>query len=520
MLSKIRRILGLLIFLMISLLFLDFTGVLHAYLGWTAKLQFLPAVLALNLAVVIGLVLLTWVLGRVYCSVICPLGVFQDLISGLRRGKKKARFRYSKGLPWLRYGLLVLFVVALIAGVDAWVGLWDPYSIWGRTVSNLFAPIYQGTNNLLANLAARWDSYAFYSVDVWIRNLPVFIAALAFLVLVVVLAWRGGRDYCNTLCPVGALLGLISSRSLFRFEIDTDKCTHCTLCGKKCKASCIDTAHQHVDHSRCVACFDCLHNCNSGAIRYRFHNPFSCKAKACKPTCTSAEPSANTSAEPSASTSAKNAEGGPTDPARRAMLLVGGTLLGAATLGAQEKKLDGGLAVILDRKTPPRKTPVTPPGSFSAAHFAKHCTGCQLCVSACENQILKPGKSLMHWLQPQMDFSRGFCRPECVSCAEICPTGAIRPITPAEKTGIHIGHAVWIKENCIPVREGDTCGNCARHCPAEAITMVPYGSDRKKGLRIPSIDTAKCLGCGACEYLCPARPLGAIYVEGHEVHHE
>lgn len=161
MLRKIRLAAALLFFTMITLLFLDFTGTVHGWFGWMAKIQFLPAVLALNVGVVIALVLLTQLLGRVYCSVICPLGVFQDIISWVSGKVKKNRFRYSPALSWLRYGVLAVFVVALVAGVVSLAALIAPYSAYGRIVSNLLTPLYQWGNNVLALWAERVDSYAF-----------------------------------------------------------------------------------------------------------------------------------------------------------------------------------------------------------------------------------------------------------------------------------------------------------------------------------------------------------------------
>ena len=203
-------------------------------------------------------------------------------------------------------------------------------------------------------------------------------------------------------------------------------------------------------------------------------------------------------------------------------------------MNAQEKKVDGGLAVIVDKEIPERKTAIVPPGAVSLKHFYQHCTACQLCVSVCPNDVLRPSGGLMTLMQPEMSYERGYCRPECTKCSEVCPAGAIRPVTTAEKSSIQIGHAVWIKRNCIPVRDGEECGNCARHCPTGAIVMVPLrkrhryrhgnmendGEDRTPALKIPAIDTEKCIGCGACENLCPARPFSAIYIEGHEVHSE
>ena len=161
-----------------------------------------------------------------------------------------------------------------------------------------------------------------------------------------------------------------------------------------------------------------------------------------------------------------------------------------------------------------------PPGSLSAKNLAQHCTACQLCVSVCPNQVLRPSSDLSNFMQPETSYERGYCRPECTKCSEVCPTGAIKPITKEEKASIQIGHAVWIAENCIVNTDGQKCGNCARHCPTGAIQMVPKDSSDKKSLQIPIVNTERCIGCGACENLCPSRPFSAIYVEGHEVHRE
>lgn len=153
MLRTIRLTTAFICFTLVTLLFLDFTGTLHTWFGWLAKIQFLPAVLALNLGVVLLLIALTWIFGRVYCSVICPLGIFQDVVSWLAGKRKKNRFRYSPALSWLRYGAMVIFILAMISGLGAWAALIAPYSAYGRIASNLFAPLWQWGNNFLAYLA-------------------------------------------------------------------------------------------------------------------------------------------------------------------------------------------------------------------------------------------------------------------------------------------------------------------------------------------------------------------------------
>ena len=502
MLRKIRTILAVIFFAGITLLFLDFTGSVHGWLGWMAKVQFLPAVLALNVGVIVGLVILTLLLGRVYCSVICPMGVMQDVVSWLhsRSKKGKYRFRYSPAVSWLRYTMLALFIVAMIAGIGSFVALLAPYSSYGRIASNLFAPVYDWINNLFAYIAERAGSYAFYENEVWIRSIPVFVIAAVTFVVVAILAWRGGRTYCNTICPVGTVLGFLSRYSLLGIRIDKNKCNACGLCSRQCKSSCINGKEHSVDYSRCVACMDCIGTCAHGAISYgmrygsRRNKPATADAKV------------NKSEAP--------------DVGRRAFVtglaLAGGT----AALKAQTGKLDGGLAVIEDKQKPERTTPIVPPGAISLRNMARHCTGCQLCVSACPNDVLRPSAGLVTLMQPESSYERGYCRPECNRCSQVCPSGAIRPITIAEKSAIQIGHAVWIRKNCIPVTEGLACGNCARHCPAGAILMVPSVPGDPESVRIPAVDTEKCIGCGACENLCPARPFSAIYVEGNEVHRD
>ena len=126
----------------------------------------------------------------------------------------------------------------------------------------------------------------------------------------------------------------------------------------------------------------------------------------------------------------------------------------------------------------------------------------------------------MTLMQPEMSYERGYCRPECNRCSEVCPTGAIQHIGEDEKSSIQIGHAVWVKKNCVAVTDKVECGNCARHCPVGAIEMVPLDENDEDTPFIPSVNVERCIGCGACENLCPARPLSAIYVEGHEVHRE
>ena len=479
-------------FVGITLLFLDFSGTMRHYVGWMPRVQLLEAVLALNVVVVAVLAVLTLVFGRIYCSVVCPLGVMQDIIAWVGRRVSKHRYSYSKELRWLRYPVLALFVVAALLGIGSVVQLLAPYSAYGRIAANVMQPVWQAGNNVLAGICEYYDSYMFYHSEVWLRSLASLAIALVTLVVIGVLAWRGGRTYCNTVCPVGTALSLLSRFSLFKVRFDAEKCRNCSMCSKQCKAACIDYKTHSVDASRCVTCGDCLEACRFGALKYSL--PKGKEKKEEKP-----------------------AEA--PDSSRRAFML--GTAALVTTAMAQEaKKTDGGLAELEDKALPVRQTPLTPPGSLSASNMARRCTGCQLCVTECPNQVLRPQTDLLHLMQPAMQFERGYCRPECNRCSEVCPAGAIKPISHEAKASTQIGHAVWIKKNCLPAIDGTSCGNCARHCPVEAIEMVPLNADDDTSPMVPAVNEARCIGCGACEYLCPARPFSAIYVEGHEVHKE
>ena len=461
MLRKLRITLAILMILAVTLLFVGVGYGIDRWLGWAAKIQFIPALLSLPFVVTAVLVVIALFFGRIYCSVICPLGIMQDIYSWLGGKFKKNRFSYVKEHKWLRYTVLVVFVVCLVIGFAPIITLLEPYGNYGRIVTSFY-----------------------------LRNLTLSIIAWVVMLVLGVLAFLYGRAYCNAICPVGTILSFFSRFSLFRVRFDESKCKHCGLCEKNCKARAIDAKAGKVDLTRCVVCGDCLGKCQFDALHY------TAKRSATKNEAVPTEP----------------------DPGRRSFLVGAALATGAAAMAQAEMKVDGGLAVIEDKQAPKRETPLTPPGSLSIRHMQSYCTACQLCVSACPNHVLRPSTDLMHFMQPTMSFENGYCRPECTRCGQVCPAGAIRPITKEEKTAIHVGHAVWIKDNCVVLTDGVSCGNCARHCPTGAIQMVDYDHNGKT-VQIPAVDANKCIGCGACEHLCPSRPFSAIYVEGNVTHH-
>lgn len=441
-------------------LFADRSGALQPWLSWLPKVQLLPALLGLNVAVVVVLLLLTLLAGRVYCSVVCPLGIVQDLFSWIGGRAKKNRFRYRRGHAALRIAVLAAFVLLLVLGLNGVALLLAPYSAFGR----------------MAAVLLHWPGLGAASV----------VAIVTFLVVGGLSLWRG-RVWCNTMCPVGTVLGFVSRFALFKPVIDTAKCNGCTKCARRCKAMCINPESHTIDYSRCVACMDCLDNCRQGAISLRRRTGRRAAA----------------------------GEGGEAVDGSRRKFVIGTAAVGAAlALEAQEKRVDGGLAVIEQRQIPKRQVPLKPYGAGSMKNFSARCTGCQLCVSHCPERVLRPSAGIATLLQPEMAFDRGYCRPDCTACGEACPTGAIRPVSAAEKSAISIGHAVALAQNCLLSR-GEECNACSRHCPAAAISLV---EDRSTGHRRVAVNEQRCIGCGACEHYCPVRPFAAIFVEGREVH--
>lgn len=469
MLRKLRICLAAIVFIAAVLLFLNLWEGAALKLSFLAKWQFLPAVLALNVVVIAVLVVVTLLFGRIYCSVICPLGILQDIIGRLGRIGKKNKMRYSPSKEKkVRYIVWVVFVAMLIAGLNYLVVLLDPYGLFGKMV---------------ASAGGKFVGW-----------LVPAVAAVAF-VAIAVLAWKNGRTWCNTICPVGTTLGFFSRFAIFRPVINADACKSCHVCEKKCKAACINIAEHKIDYSRCVDCFDCIDSCKFGALKYKIAGRAGNDVKK----------------------AAEDAKDAGNDAGRRAFLASSAMIATAATVGAQTKKLDGGLAAIEDKKIPERTVPLTPFGSASVKDFYKKCVACQLCVSVCPNNVLRPSTDLDRLMQPEMSYEKGYCRPECTECSQVCPTGAILPLTPEEKTQFHIGVASVERSLCV-AEDGISCGNCARHCPVGAILMVPKDESDDNSPYIPVVDEAKCIGCGACENLCPSRPFSAITVNGLRVH--
>jgi ferredoxin len=492
-LKKIRTGVSLLFFILFTVIYLDLSGLavqkLYNYLTY---LQFIPSII--KFASLISLlstgflvvIVFTFLFGRVYCSSVCPMGTLQDIISFIaRKLNKKKYFKVQKGYSILRYSVLAGAIISIFAGSIILINFLDPFSNTGKVFTNLFRPVIILINNFAAFGLGKINVYWLYPFE--IRGMSYAAIGFSLIVLGTVgfMSYTRGRLFCNSICPVGTMLGLLSKYSFFKIGIDKDNCISCNMCERVCKSGSIDKKKKVIHFDRCVSCYNCFEVCPKGGIGY-------------------------------SNSLRKRGEIKPriVDDKRRE--LISKTFLyviGLSTISiGQIKIIPKKLSKIANLK----KSPVSPPGSISIAHFTRRCTACHLCVSGCPTQVLQP--SLWEYgftgiLQPHMDYKASFCNNECIICGQVCPTGAILPLSNNEKKLTQIGKTNFIRENCIVETEGTECGACSEHCPTKAVQMVPY-----KNLHLPEIKNEYCIGCGACEFACPVRPYKAIFVDGNEIH--
>lgn len=490
-LRKIRKIVSVIFLLLIAIVFLDITTILPSkIINYVTYLQFIPSTINFfNLLIpafagFIIVLILTLLFGRIYCSSICPLGTLQDLSSRLAiKINKKKKFAFTKEYFWLRYSVFVLVILSIMSGSLFLVNIIDPYSNTGRIFAQLFNPLLVLINNFAAFTLEKFNIYLIYPIEVKAFYLIAALFPLLFLMIVMYLAYKRGRLYCNTVCPVGTLLGLISKFTFFKLKIDKSSCEGCGLCERVCKAECIEKVTKEIDFSRCVVCFNCTNVCPSDSINFRFTSISNHQLK--------------------------------TSESRRNFLSRTSKLFVVLSSSALSQ-----IKIIPKKQSKvevSKKYYVSPPGSRTIDHFNNNCTACYLCITTCPTKVLQPSLTeygVLNIFQPFMDYKTSFCNYDCVVCSQVCPTSAIFTITPEQKKNIQVGKANFIKENCIVETENTACGACSEHCPTKAVMMVDY----KGNLKIPEVTNKYCVGCGACEYACPTTPYKAIYVEGNSIH--
>ena len=528
-LKPLRVLVGVVTLSLFVWAFSDFTHrvpqELFSALTWA---QFVPSLLQ-SVWIVLGVatggfvlvILLTLLFGRVYCSWICPLGIFNDVFYyiGKKLRPKRKKMRYTLSNDWFRYSLLFLVVVTVVFfGINIFLSLLDPYSIFGRFAADFGKPAYLYINNGLHRVSQGILPGMFHLEN--IKSIPweALLIPGVFLGLIAGMSFFRGRLYCNTICPVGTLLGALSHLSLFRIGFNRSGCTRCGECMFACKSQCIDIKNLKVDFSRCVGCFNCIDACKNNSMGYQWFRKKQKEKPRMQPVQDSGPDHSKRKfiagallALPlvSATLRKTQAQGGSSG-------LQGGT--GNASSGVENpaEGIDTAVAEYKSGRNPVAKeNAVMPPGAVSFQHFSAACTACHLCVSACPTGVLRPSFlefGWLHMLKPHMDYDASFCNFACTTCSDVCPTGALVKFSPPEaKMTAQIGIAEFHPNNCIVETEHTACGACAEHCPTQAVHMVPF---HIPGLTIPKVEPDLCVGCGACEYACPTRPYRAIFVNG------
>lgn len=465
--------------LIFSLLTLTFFISSHSFINIAGKvinIQLLPAFLRIlhfdrtvsQFIIFFGLILLTLEIGRGYCSGICPLGTLQDIIIFISRKITGRKYSYNSYPQFFQQGLLILLFVSVVIGNGLLIGFLDPYSIYGKIITNLCKPFLILFNNIFA--------FLFKNVNIYIPvytlnyiNLILLLSTIFLFLIILLSAFFKGRIFCNLLCPLGAFFRFITRFSRLKIIIDDNKCVSCGLCEKLCKAECINSMGKSIDTERCINCFNCLDICNYAALNYQWakKNKF--------------------------------------DPARRnfiiklKLLFLSGIFFTSFPLK------------IFSRKFLPfrNKDMITPPGSISVKNFLENCIRCHLCISKCPTGVITSD------FIPYLDYNKGYCEFECNICSQVCPTKAILPLGLQEKQLVQLGIVKFIKQRCIVYLEETSCGACSEHCPTKAVYMIPY---KKEGLTIPEINNEVCIGCGNCQKVCPVKTEKAILVLPHLVH--
>lgn len=495
-LKIIRVIVAAAVFILILLSFLNFSATNYGT-QCILKTQFVPSLLALFTGAAVpfvALLLLTLIFGRVYCSFLCPTGILQDIIIRLsdysykllHKGKKHLKNKgYKKPHNKLRYIILIITGALFALGITLPLTLLDPYSAFGKISVQIIGNFEIFITNLLAGIFPSSIPYQEYF------RFSLFACLYSSLFLLVLILFSGlkGRLYCNSICPVGTLLGFIGGKSLFRPVINKSKCIQCNACSLHCKSNCINVKEKEIDSSRCVVCFNCIGACSQSGIKY-------------KPlwfTSSSSEKSTATS------TSAVKRDGKNQcqNPGRRNTLIA----FGALDTALIARKALGEKLVPKTDNLPLSRLGITPPGAISINHLKQNCTACYACVAACPNGIIHPATfeyGSDGIMLPTIKYDHKFCGYECNKCTQVCPNGALQPLTIEQKKLTQIGYAVYFPKRCIVFTDGTDCGACDEHCPTKAITMVPVaGADF---LYHPKLNKEICIGCGGCEYICPQTP--------------
>jgi polyferredoxin len=460
----------------------------------------------------LGTVLLTIVFGRAFCGWICPFGTLHHVLSFLWPGpalKGARRIASNRTKSWQvgkYYGLLAILAAA--AAGSAIGGLLDPLCVMVRGFGLGVLPVlqYLGVRGL-EGVAERGGQLGQRASDgaldwlgghVWTPEQAYFHQTWLVVAVVVAIAALNRvvpRFWCRALCPLGALLGLMSRFALFGMEKDHAKCTDCNLCVSHCQGA--DSPEGGVKHRQdeCHMCFNCEAACPEDVIKFRFFP------------------------------GRRSVQKQPDLERRKAVasLAAGAAMIPSARIANWPDKAYSAQVI-------------RPPGAVPEREFLERCIRCAECMKVCPNNALHPAffEAGPEGLWTPILIPRiGYCEHSCVLCGQVCPTGAIQKIEEKHKLGIgvppvRIGTAMFDRGRCLPWAMATPCTVCEEFCPTspkaiwvEEVEVPRRGAVSEAGqephpelirVKRPHVDPALCIGCGACEKVCPVVDKPAVYV--------
>ncbi|MEW6218200.1 MAG: 4Fe-4S binding protein [Thermodesulfobacteriota bacterium] len=425
-------------------------------------------------------VVLTILLGRVFCGWICPLGTCHDLVGGSPSAAESGR-RWH----WLKYALLASLLAAAFFSVQL-AGIFDPLSLLVRSLALGVFPALQAAASAFFDAVFRLDPpclvdlseglYNFLRARVFALRQPLFHQGL-FLTLLLVLILAANRYqrrlWCRCLCPLGALLGLLSRWSLLRRQVSA-ACSDCGACTGVCPGNATGSADQTAE---CLRCLQCRTVCRPGAVAFRWRG----------------------------SDGRQGVELG-----RRRLLVAAATGMVAAPLLPNEPAARKQSAALL-----------RPPGALPEEAFVDACIRCGECMKVCTTGGLQPAlleAGLVGLWTPVLVPRLGYCELRCTLCGQVCPTGAIARLDPEKKARTRIGLAFVDRSRCLPWSQGLPCIVCEEVCPTpkKAILLAPEtvtdALGRRQQVQVPRVVVERCVGCGICEARCPLASQPAIVI--------